>query len=79
MFLLHRSVLKGFGSLEGAFLCQEKVTVIIVSGKEKKDGWVKQVEVEEVYVFLMTVLLGMFVGMFVTNFIVSLVQFLIRN
>lgn len=53
--------------------------MIIMSGKEKKGGWVKQVEVEEVYVFLMTVLLGMFVGMFVTNFIVSLVQFLIRN
>lgn len=56
----------------------------MVSMREEKKsgwwfGWMKRIEVEEVYVFLMMVLLGIFVGMTVTNFLVSVVQFVLKN
>lgn len=56
----------------------------MVSMREEKKsgrwfGWMKRIEVEEVYVFMMMVLLGIFVGMTVTNFLVSVVQFVLKN
>lgn len=58
--------------------------MVMVSMREEKKsdrwfGWMKRVEVEEVYVFMMMVLLGIFVGMTVTNFLVSVVQFVLKN
>lgn len=57
--------------------------VMVSMSEEKKSGrwfgWMKRVEVEEVYVFMMMVLLGIFVGMTVTNFLVSVVQFVLKN
>lgn len=53
-----------------------------MSEEKKSDqwfGWMKRVEVEEVYVFLMAVLLGIFVGMAMTGFLISVVQFVLRN
>lgn len=68
---------------EGAFLCQEKDVGFVMSVENNKGAglfdWMKRIEIEEVYVFLMTVLLGIFIGMAVTNFLVSLVQFVLRN
>jgi hypothetical protein len=58
--------------------------VVMVSMSEEKKGgrwfgWMKRIEVEEVYVFLMMVLLGIFVGMTATSFLVSVVQFVLKN
>lgn len=56
---------------------------MVSMSEEKKGGrwfgWMKRIEVEEVYVFLMMVLLGIFVGMTATSFLVSVVQFVLKN